>query len=189
MPRDADATRRRILEAATEEFSAHGLAGARVDRIAKSSGANPRSIYAYFESKEGLFSAVIDHVIRATVERVPITVDDLPGFAGRVFDDFVAHPQTLRIALWRQLERPDFGPDLKDVFAEKIAALDTGRPGAIPVTDLVVLLYGIAQAWLLSPRDLLAADGRAPYTRERLLEHRAIIVDAARRLTDPRPAG
>ena len=38
--RDAEATKARILEAATAEFAAHGIAGARVDRIAASAGAN-----------------------------------------------------------------------------------------------------------------------------------------------------
>jgi AcrR family transcriptional regulator len=31
---DAQATQRRLLEAATQEFAARGIAGARVDRIA-----------------------------------------------------------------------------------------------------------------------------------------------------------
>ena len=34
MPKDGSATRRRLLDAATAEFSARGIAGARVDRIA-----------------------------------------------------------------------------------------------------------------------------------------------------------
>ena len=187
MPRDAEATRRRILDAAIEEFSAHGLAGARVDRIAKTSQANPRSIYAYFESKEGLFSAAVDRVIRGMAERVPITEDDLPGFAGRVFDDFLAHPETLRISLWRQLERPSLGPDFSDLYAEKLDALGDRGPGAIPAIDLVVFLYGLAQAWLLSPRDLLASDGSDPEARERLVAHRAAIVEAAERLSHQPP--
>jgi AcrR family transcriptional regulator len=182
MARDPAATRQRILTAATAEFSAFGLAGGRIDRIAASSGANPRSIYQYFDSKEGLFSAVVDHVIREMSERVPITEDDLPGFAGRVFDDFVAHPETLRIALWRQLERPDIGPDFGDLYAEKLAAIGRRAPGATPATDLVVLLYGLAQAWLLTPRDLLTADGSDHTSPERLAAHRAQIVQAARRI-------
>src|ERR1700744_938986 len=52
MPRDSEATRTRILEAAIEEFSAHGLAGARIDRVAEAAAANKRSIYVYFKSKE-----------------------------------------------------------------------------------------------------------------------------------------
>ena len=38
--RDPEGMRIRILEAAKQEFSAHGLAGARVDRIAANAGAN-----------------------------------------------------------------------------------------------------------------------------------------------------
>ena len=34
MARDAEATKERILAAATDEFSAHGFAGGRVERIA-----------------------------------------------------------------------------------------------------------------------------------------------------------
>ena len=40
MPGDAQATKRRLLAAATAEFAAHGLAGARVDRIAAAARAN-----------------------------------------------------------------------------------------------------------------------------------------------------
>jgi len=185
MVRDAATTRARILEAAVCEFSAFGLAGARVERIAESSGANPRSIYQYFESKDGLFSATVDHVIRGMAERVPITEEDLPGFAGRVFDDFLAHPETLRVAMWRQLERPGIGPDFGDLYAEKLAAVSRYSNAGIAPTDLIVLLYGLAEAWLLSPRDLLAADGSDPQSEERLAKHRAEIVTAARRLCEP----
>ena len=38
--RDAEASRARILDAATAEFAAFGLAGARVDRIADAADAN-----------------------------------------------------------------------------------------------------------------------------------------------------
>ena len=58
--RDAAATRARILAAATTEFAAKGLLGARVDAIAERSGANKRMIYHYFGSKEALFTAVLE---------------------------------------------------------------------------------------------------------------------------------
>jgi AcrR family transcriptional regulator len=60
MPRDADMTRRRILAAATAEFSRKGLGGARVDEIALRSKSNKRMIYHYFGSKEKLFTAVLE---------------------------------------------------------------------------------------------------------------------------------
>lgn len=58
--RDPERTRQRILDAATLEFARHGLAGARVDRIASRAGANKRMLYYYFGSKEDLFLAVLE---------------------------------------------------------------------------------------------------------------------------------
>src|SRR5438105_1340051 len=58
--RDAAATRERILRAAETEFSAKGLAGARVDVIARASGSNKRMIYYYFASKEQLYVSVLE---------------------------------------------------------------------------------------------------------------------------------
>ncbi|MFZ1908100.1 MAG: helix-turn-helix domain-containing protein, partial [Burkholderiales bacterium] len=49
--RDSERMRQRILEAATADFARHGLAGARVDRIAARAGANKRMLYYYFGSK------------------------------------------------------------------------------------------------------------------------------------------
>ena len=59
-PRNADATQRRILEAARQEFAQLGLGGARVDAIAARAKANKRMIYHYFGNKEQLFTAVLD---------------------------------------------------------------------------------------------------------------------------------
>ena len=52
-------TKARILRAATAEFAAHGLAGARVDRIATAAGVNKERIYAHIGDKVVLFSAVV----------------------------------------------------------------------------------------------------------------------------------
>ena len=84
--RNPEETRRRLLEAATAEFAAHGIAGARVDRIADSAGCNKQSIYGYFGSKDGLFEAVLDAIVARAVSEVPVDGHDLPGYAGRVFD-------------------------------------------------------------------------------------------------------
>ena len=58
--RNPDRTRSRVLDAATAEFAHHGLAGARVDRIAARAGANKRMLYYYFGSKDKLFLAVLE---------------------------------------------------------------------------------------------------------------------------------
>src|SRR5580658_165234 len=58
--RDPEATRRNILEIATEEFADNGFSGARVDDIAARTDTSKRMIYYYFGDKEGLFVAVIE---------------------------------------------------------------------------------------------------------------------------------
>jgi TetR/AcrR family transcriptional regulator len=58
----ADQTRARILEAATQEFSANGLAGARTERIAESAGVNKALLYYYFRSKDDLYAAALESV-------------------------------------------------------------------------------------------------------------------------------
>nr|WP_245509675.1 TetR/AcrR family transcriptional regulator [Bradyrhizobium vignae] len=58
--RDPEGMRLRILEAAKQEFSAHGLAGARVDRIAAKAGANKRMLYYHVGNKDELYLAVLE---------------------------------------------------------------------------------------------------------------------------------
>ncbi|PKK83718.1 MAG: hypothetical protein CVT49_07115 [candidate division Zixibacteria bacterium HGW-Zixibacteria-1] len=53
----------KILIAARAEFARHGLAGARVDRIAAKSGVNKAMIYYHFGSKEKLYQEVIKAVV------------------------------------------------------------------------------------------------------------------------------
>ena len=53
-------TQTKILDAACEEFAEFGLAGARVDRLAKKAGVNKAMIYYHFGSKEKLYQAIID---------------------------------------------------------------------------------------------------------------------------------
>jgi TetR/AcrR family transcriptional regulator len=54
------ATRQRILNVATKEFSAKGYDGARVDDIMRVAKVSKNLIYHYFGSKEGLFIAVLE---------------------------------------------------------------------------------------------------------------------------------
>ena len=55
-------SRTRILDAALREFAAHGLAGARTDRIAQSAGVNKALLYYYFDSKENLYVAALEMI-------------------------------------------------------------------------------------------------------------------------------
>jgi TetR/AcrR family transcriptional regulator len=63
----ADQTRARILEAATNEFSANGLAGARTERIAEAAGVNKALLYYYFRSKQELYNAALEEIAEKVV--------------------------------------------------------------------------------------------------------------------------
>lgn len=42
-------------------------------------------------------------------DTVPLSADDLPGYAVRLYDSFVASPDLLRLATWSWLERVPAG--------------------------------------------------------------------------------
>ena len=54
----------RILDAAGRVFLEHGFQGASVDEIAEVASAGKPTIYARFPSKQALFAAVIDRLVR-----------------------------------------------------------------------------------------------------------------------------
>src|ERR1700693_5658278 len=66
--RDAVATKAAIVDAAVEEFAALGLAGARIDEIARAAGVNKALLYYYFESKEHLYEGVIEQMFLAMTD-------------------------------------------------------------------------------------------------------------------------
>jgi AcrR family transcriptional regulator len=57
--RDAARTRRKIMEAARDEFAERGFAGARIESIARRAGVAKQLLYHYFPGKEALFEATL----------------------------------------------------------------------------------------------------------------------------------
>ena len=104
---DTDRTKQLLLDAATEEFSRYGLAGARVDRIAASAGVNKERIYQYFGKKDELFGIVLEKELTAVMDAVSITGSGIPAitsYAGRMFDYQRDHPALARLIFWEGLE-------------------------------------------------------------------------------------
>lgn len=108
--RDGEQSRQRLLDAATAEFAAHGIAGARVDRVAAAAGVNKAQMYGWFGSKDGLFDAVFARHLQHIVDAVPFTAGDLPGFAVALYDSYLTDPALVRLASWYRLERVPTGP-------------------------------------------------------------------------------
>lgn len=182
MPPDATDTKRRILVAAGDEFAQFGLAGARVDRIADRAGVNKRSIYVHFGPKEELFDLVVARTLSAMSEDVPFTPDDLPGYAGALFDYLMATPEILRLITWAGLERPDATDAEVRTYEPKVEALNDryDRGGA----DVLALLLGLVTAWPAASPALRSHASRSPWSKARLRTHRALMVSCAEALVE-----
>jgi AcrR family transcriptional regulator len=92
--RTAEQTREQILRAATAEFAAHGLAGARISRIVKKAGSNPRMIYEHFGSKSALYVATLETTLsKLRTEELTLDVDHLDPLEGllKLFDFMNGH--------------------------------------------------------------------------------------------------
>jgi AcrR family transcriptional regulator len=181
--------RARLLDAAFAEFAQHGLAGARVDRIAEAAQANKGLIYVYYGNKEQLFDTVLTQRVGALFDAVPFTTADLPGFAGALFDHLLASPKLLRLNAWRQLERGDPPTVGIDWGRKTIEALSQAQQRGVITTelepaDLLTLMLGMVTSWfrVSSLRNGATEDSGSP---QRLQQHRAALTTAVRRLVAP----
>ncbi|MEV5573069.1 TetR family transcriptional regulator [Spirillospora sp. NPDC052269] len=104
MSYDADATRKRIFEAAADEFATHGLAGARVERIAAAAQANKQAIYLYFGNKEALFGAVVRAKMDEVCHEGPLDTNAVADTVGLLFDWYQEHTEFIRLLMWEALE-------------------------------------------------------------------------------------
>ncbi|MDR6910040.1 AcrR family transcriptional regulator [Rhodococcus fascians] len=107
---NSTATRARLLAAATEEFATHGIAGARVDRIAATAASNKSLIYSYFGNKDTLFDTAFDTRVDTDIENIAFTPGNLPGYAMKLYDMYLGDPTLVRLLTWARLERTPTGP-------------------------------------------------------------------------------
>lgn len=186
--RDPEATKARIFEAAVAEFARHGIAGARIDRIATEAKANKQLIYAYFGNKAELFTQVLGKSMLDLAVALPVDPDDIEGWIDRLMDYHEAHPELLRLLFWEGLEYgtaelPDETERLQH-YAFKVAALQDGQDrgvvsDAIPARDLLFLLVAMANWGVVVPQMRRVLVGVDDPDRDRLRES---IKKAARRL-------
>ena len=78
--RDAARTRKKIMEAAREEFAALGFAGARLESIARRASLSKQLLYHYFASKAVLFEETLQS--KYDQHRAAVTEYEGPGAGG-----------------------------------------------------------------------------------------------------------
>ena len=191
MVRSTEETKRLIRDAATTEFAARGLSGARVDRIADLSGINKRIIYVYFESKENLFDRVLTESLSRLVDAVPFSGSSLDKYAGDLFDFISEDPSLARLYLWRALERPKPVQMEEKSYTQKLGLIDEARASDdnpttgddLEAAEIVAYIMALAQSWLLAAPTLA---GLLPQGSDRASQRRHIEL-AVRRLLGGTP--
>ncbi|GAB2684356.1 TetR family transcriptional regulator [Saccharopolyspora gloriosae] len=185
------ATRERILAAATAEFAARGVAGARINRIATEARASKDRLYAYFPSKQALFDEVVRQWVVDVDERTAVRGDDVAGYVGRLFDHYLDNPQSARLQAWIDLDEPErlAADDLRlTALRPKIDAIRQGQAdGHVDASwhpaDLLIVLLGIARSMALSALAVGKIDG-GPRGRDAAGIRRAAVL-AAQRVAEP----
>ena len=112
---DPERTMANIMEVALAEFAEKGLAGARIDEIAAATQTSKRMIYYYFQSKEGLYLAVLEESYRRMreIESEQHLEDLAPEAALRklvefTFDHHSSNENYIRLVISENMNRGQF---------------------------------------------------------------------------------
>ena len=177
--RDPDASRERILAAATEEFATKGFGDARVDEIARRAGINKRMLYHYFGNKDELFQAVLEEIYE-TICRAGSSLElsevgpkqGLAKLIDFVWDYYLAHPHSITLLNTENLHdarhlrfsdrtraiHPPFENMIQDLLDRGVAAKEF-RPG-VGAIDLYITIVGLVYYYLSNCATLSVFFGR-----------------------------
>lgn len=197
---DPEETKRNILDVATQEFSSMGLSGARVDAIAERTNTTKRMLYYYFESKEGLYEAVLEKVygdIR-TLEQA-LNIEEFEPDEGMrrlvefTFDYHDKHRDFVRLISIENIHSAKYISQLKAFKSRNVSIVNTiedllargvaaGRFRAdIDAIDLHLLISSFCFHRVSNRYTFGAAFGRDPSHPRLRTRHRDMIVDAVMR--------
>jgi AcrR family transcriptional regulator len=160
--RGVTATREAVLRAAVAEFTAKGLAGARMDTIARAAGVAKGLLFHHYGSKEGLWTAALEHVyalLRAGQDEVGLLalgpVEGVRQLARDTFRLFRERPEIVALMNEENLHRarhlranPKVPRLYNPLFAAMEALLARGREEGLFRDDVDVLALYIALSGL-----------------------------------------
>jgi len=118
--------RDRLLEIALREFSSHGFRGVSVTTIAREAGATPAMIHYYFDNKQGLYEAVLEHALGPILARLqaanesPRSDEDLlPRFVRGYMRLLAENPEVPSLIV-RDVLSP--GGEMRETFLQRFAS-------------------------------------------------------------------
>ncbi len=200
--------RERLLEAATDVFGRHGYDAATTRMIAGEAGVNIAAIPYYFQGKEGLYLAVVDHVvelitghlaaIRREVELETFAAPDagdraaelLEKFLGRMLDFMIGSSQAPRAAriILREHLYPTAAYDrifsgFMSASINTLAGLILRLSGGLSERNArirAMALVGQILVFRIARESVVRALNMEGYSREETEEIRRIILDHTR---------
>ncbi len=127
--RDPEARPQQILEAAFCEFGEHGLAGARLDDIARRANVAKGTIYLYFPNKEALFREMVRTTTIAALETAEarlaaadrVSAEDQLRYFAAGWWEFLRTDRFQVVQRLVMAELPQF-PDLMQFYADEVVA-------------------------------------------------------------------
>jgi AcrR family transcriptional regulator len=191
--RDAERTRRRILDAARREFGTKGFDGARIDAIARRAGVNKGLIFYYFQNKEELFRVLSEQRIASTVPTHGEPVD----WPLSLFAQAEETLDWVRFFLWEGLT---FDPDKPESIHQGELRSTTFRqvvenirrqqsvgalPGGLDSNQLTFFLYVLGVYPYLLPQMAHLITGHAPNQTEFRAAYEKFVRDLAGLLVPP----
>jgi len=201
--RDPERTRRRLLKMARKEFAEKGLAGARVDEIARRAGINKQSLYYHFGSKIALFREALESGYRQFRERdrdLDIHSHSpekaLANVIGVTYDDLHKSPELIALIVdenrhkGRHLNRERVRAINKPLIDSIAAILERGertgvfRPRIDPV-HFYMSMMSLATYYFSLVYTLSASVGRDLTKETEVRERRAHVIDLLLRSTKP----
>jgi AcrR family transcriptional regulator len=125
---DASGTDVRILDAALEEFGAHGTRGATIDAIAARAGVGRITVFRRFGTKEALAERVAVRELRRFLAEVEEATAPLADPVDRIVVAFLACVRVAtRLPLLARLVREEPGATLETLARGEPSALDLAR--------------------------------------------------------------
>jgi AcrR family transcriptional regulator len=169
--RDADRSRRALLDAALVEFAAKGRAGARVSEIAERAGVNRQLISYYFDGKDGLYRALVEHwrAREAEFGAPELPFDEL---VARYVEDSVENRELHRLFVRESLEdaaaegEGRVGIDEADVADVRRRQREGELADDLDPAFLLLALQGAVSAGITFPDDVRRLTGLDPASPE-----------------------
>ncbi|ANT60622.1 TetR family transcriptional regulator [Salipiger sp. CCB-MM3] len=152
--------RRKIMEAALDEFSQNGFRGATLDRIAEAAGMSKPNLIYYFDSKEAIHVALLNALMTEWLDPLREMdpegepMEEILGYVRRKMEMSRQYPRESRLFATEIIQGaprmlPHLQSDLKPLFDEKCALIagwmESGKLARQDPQQLIMSIWALTQ--------------------------------------------